>query len=543
MGYANATVITAKGTKDINENTPLYFSADETKSEKTEIKFIPYYLWGNRGLGEMKVWMRRLVTLSVVLLAFVLAGCGGRGSETASTPTPAPTPAPTQNAAASTNNNGGAEETSTPEPIRQVDGGYRETLMDLGGREITVATTHFNNFNYWDPIDATPNETLGIIAKLREIENDYNMLFNFEAHINAGVMITSVILNRVLGETSIDVVNLGTNQTALDPVFQQGLMLDLKHPSVAHIIDFDNQPWEEASKLTYLFGAQYGVNFHLANSGQLVRASITFNRDFVDLFSLPNLYDMVWNHTWTFTNAESIWRQIHQASHGQVRPLVADRFSQFVPHAIIANGGQQVANTPDGFVYVAHEDERTLEAMTWIQSLISNNLLVFDVEPVTLWMANGEAMMRSGTYEVLRAITRQQVPTDYNFGLLPIPKGDHMDDYVSPIPAADMFFIVNDIPRPNEVAAVLVAMANRLSKINIIETELNFGVQDMESARILEMLLARTVIDYNGMTTARNRMGDAVNVIARLEATPRQAFEEIAQTVQMTLDGVRPREQ
>jgi hypothetical protein len=117
-----------------------------------------------------------------------------------------------------------------------------------------------------------------------------------------------------------------------------------------------------------------------------------------------------------------------------------------------------------------------------------------------------------------------------------------MDDYVSPIAAANMFFIVNDILRPQGVAAILVAMANRLSKINVIETKLDVSVQDEESALILEMLLARTTLDYNGMTSARNRMGDATTAIANLAMTPRQAFETFADIVQGMLDGVRPRE-
>jgi DUF1680 family protein len=45
--------------KNSDWNGRLYSEFDMTKSEQIKIRLIPYYAWGNRGEGEMTVWMPR----------------------------------------------------------------------------------------------------------------------------------------------------------------------------------------------------------------------------------------------------------------------------------------------------------------------------------------------------------------------------------------------------------------------------------------------------------------------------------------------------
>ena len=37
---------------------PLYHLYQKEEEEKTKLKLIPYYMWNNRGEGEMQVWIR-----------------------------------------------------------------------------------------------------------------------------------------------------------------------------------------------------------------------------------------------------------------------------------------------------------------------------------------------------------------------------------------------------------------------------------------------------------------------------------------------------
>jgi hypothetical protein len=413
--------------------------------------------------------------------------------------------------------------------------------MDLGGRVVNVASSTIEHFVHNADIDRTPNETLAIMEKLREIEQEYNMTFEFEPTGSGGTVVSLLQLARAVGDTPLDIVNMGTAHTALDGIFTQNVVMDMNNPLIKDIIDLEGNPWAPETRMTNMFGQQFGVSFVVANSGGLIQGCITFNKDFMYTYNLPNLYEMVWNKTWDFGSFESILNTVFTASNGLVRPLVAQRESFIAPYFIMSNGGVVTEATADGQkLFVAHENEYALDAMTFLGRLVENRLLTIDVDNAIPWTAMGEAMFISGMYENLRRFTRQDPPTEYSFGLLPIPRGDHMPDFVTSTRASDMWYVVNDIQRPDEIAAIIVALANRISKINIIATELDYGVQDMESARVLEMMLEpeRWVMDYSRLSSARNRVTDAINMVFRGEAAPRQAFEQFAAGIQQNYDSL-----
>ena len=219
----------------------------------------------------------------------------------------------------------------------------------------------------------------------------------------------------------------------------------------------------------------------------------------------------------------------------------------FVPHLIISNGGTVTQPQPDGSkLFVAPDNDRTLEAMNYIRDLVEVALInVLNGPLEEQWealniMANGGAMFIPGYYEHLRRLTRQEPPTNYSFGLLPMPKGNHMPDFTVSTHNSEQFYIVQDVSNAAEIAAVLVAMANRTSKINIIYTEMNFGVQDMDSLAVLEMMLepGRWVMDYSRLCSARNRVTEAINAVLNGHWTPRQAFDMMAPTIQGNYDAL-----
>jgi DUF1680 family protein len=59
-GYTN--ILKVKGFRDVlqeDEDDCLYYEWENHK-EALEITAVPYFLWGNRGKGEMLVWMRTI---------------------------------------------------------------------------------------------------------------------------------------------------------------------------------------------------------------------------------------------------------------------------------------------------------------------------------------------------------------------------------------------------------------------------------------------------------------------------------------------------
>jgi hypothetical protein len=436
--------------------------------------------------------------------------------------------------------------------LRPITAGFSETPKDLDGRNIHIYTANLYNFVVWEDIDATPNETLDIIRRMNEIAEDYNCTFSFEQTPRAAAAVERLRDNRLVGDKEVDIFNINIFHTQPENIFQENVVMDLRHPAVSDIIDFDNQPWHFGSAMSHLWGTQYGVHFATANSGEILSSVLTFNKDFMERYSLGNFFEMVHNMTWTFDNFERILRLTLTNSNDTVIPLVCHREQFIGPGFIFANGGSLINNTPDGLVYVGDTNDNALEAITFLQRLRADNLLVFwdgnvPGEGVTVLeilerTANGEALMMSGEYDLLRTLNRgRPFPSEYSFGLLPTPRGEHMDDYVAAMIRFDMFYIVNDVAYPEEVAAILVAMANRLTKLNIVETELLFGLGDMESAAIFEMMLDRMVIDWSRITGTRGAITSAIFDTIRGSNTAVQRMTSIANDVNTRISRAQTR--
>ena len=53
------TVVETTGLREQNTQSTLYANAVTPQTETIPLRFIPYYAWANRGVGEMAVWIRR----------------------------------------------------------------------------------------------------------------------------------------------------------------------------------------------------------------------------------------------------------------------------------------------------------------------------------------------------------------------------------------------------------------------------------------------------------------------------------------------------
>ena len=53
------TVTTEAEREPVTEFMDLYEAQQPEESLPVQLKWIPYYAWANRGLGEMRVWVRK----------------------------------------------------------------------------------------------------------------------------------------------------------------------------------------------------------------------------------------------------------------------------------------------------------------------------------------------------------------------------------------------------------------------------------------------------------------------------------------------------
>jgi len=421
-----------------------------------------------------------------------------------------------------------------------VNAGILEHRMDLGGRTINMFTQQYNWYILRDDQDETGRNQLELRRRIREIEDDYNFtLVNHNAPNSAGPVMEILIADRAGGLNSFDIYNFLVNSVNQEELFLQGHVLSMCHPSISDIIRFNDNPFHAESELSYMFGRQWGIHILKLNTNNLFRGVVTFNRNLMEDFTLPNFYELFRANEWTWDTFEQISRDFDALS-ARHRAIVQGGESSFIPHIIASNGGELVRRNDDGtMTFIGDTDIATLEALDWTMRLINDGLLHFDVE-VSRFFDTGNALFIMGGYSNLRDRgSTGTIRTDATVGLMPLPRGPRMDGYVTRTFSSAMFYIADGTHNAHEVAAVLVAFANRWPRTNVVEHELAYALMDEESGEVMAYLLNVMGVDLSrAMGSTRSIIADGANSIINNSQTPAQAMQTIAQQVQNELDSM-----
>ena len=454
----------------------------------------------------------------------------------------------------------GAVESTTPEETTPVETtvsksegellaekytGFIETPMDLGGRTIRLVSDQSNRYVYAkdaagnpDP-DNTSNETIEIVEAIKSIEKDYNCTIEIE-QLKGKSLITALLTEQAAGNAYCDILEFGCSSTYLEQIYGASLCMDLNDPRVADIIKLDVNPWLPASNFGLWVGAQYGVHFKTNNSPDLLRGVMLFNKDLAAQYGLGDIYELYRNKEWTFDKLTEMCAKVMAQSDGTVYPLMYNQEGLWMPMLIYANGGSMAAYEDSKFKFTGLTDN-TLEAVNYAVDWKQKGYLHPKSEARSeneVNFANGEAIFFVANYAALKKYTQGKIECNYEIGLLPGPMGPHGNGEYNAVSYTEaMFNIMDNVEKPEEVAAVLVALANRTGKHDMIETELMYTLQDEESAETLQLMYDNMVCDYSrSISTTRGVVSGACKSIMNLEKTPKEAYEEIASKVQAYFD-------
>jgi len=425
---------------------------------------------------------------------------------------------------------------------------FQETWMDLDGRFVTMIVNASRNL--WDydlyDIDRTPNDTLRVIDILREIQEEYNFTLEIERHPSAGFL-NMLREYRIAGDTPFDIVEVGLTDFGVDGLWLFNLAMPVNHPAIVDIIMPDENPWPGAGFST-IGDTQWAVHFRPFNSPTVLGPTLIFNETLRARLGLPNFYDLVRNDEWTWDRFDSLLGEISNVSGGSIYPVIYSGANAIMPSFIASNNGHITVNTEAGFQFVGDTNENALEAMNFLVNNIAERNFFHPISPIhghgisiAREVADGEALFIFDYYAMLRNL-RDQNPgyeTDYVFGLLPPPRGPRADGYISVLYAEVLYHIVNDIDRPEQIAAVLVAMANRTIQrpYLVLEHELRYTLHTNASGEMLELMLNNVVIDISRVVAASRTAGDhgttgAANRILGMRATPIQSMQEMVGSIQ-----------
>jgi ABC-type glycerol-3-phosphate transport system substrate-binding protein len=471
----------------------------------------------------MKGLMKK--SMCMAMTALVLSGCSGK----------------TKGGDAQTTTPQATENLSEGKRLAKQYTGFEETPMDLGGREIKFVSTAANRYTYAEEKDKTPNDTLAIIDALKTIEKDYNCKITVEM-MKGKDMVSNLLTAKAAGQVYCDILEFGVTDTYIDDIYSNNLVMPLEDPNVSKVIKLDSNPWLPQTGFGKMFGHQYGVHFKTSNSGDLLRGVLLFNKNLAEKYKIGNLYDMVKKDTWTFDKFAEISASIASQAGGKIYPIAYSHEGIYNPLFVYANNGVYAENTDKGYVFKALS-ENNLEAANFAVDLVKKGFVhptsgkTTDIEKA---FANGESVFFFGNYATLKKFTTGSMPTEDKFGLLPAPRGPHGKGYNSVAYTDALFHVMNNVQKPEQVAAVLTAIANRTSQKDIIQNELMYTLQDEESADMLKLMLNNVALDSSRIiSAARGPLKTANLDMLSLQKTPKEAYESMQTELQAAFDAVK----
>lgn len=505
----------------------------------------------------MKKYLNKITGISLAsIMAFSMTGCGN--TNTTENNTNNSTQNTTVNNTATSDIKADITEKALTEGEKLAEqyNGFVETPMDLGGRTIRIITDSIGKFKLANDDkgnpsrEATDNQVLYIVDAMEKIEQDYNCKFEY-TKLKGAELVEQTLAAKAAGDTIGEILEFGVSSTYPDQLYSNNICIALDSPELIDIVQPYSNPWHSASGFGNMYGHQYGVHFKAYNTADVLRSVIVFNKDLAEKYNVGNLYDMVRNKTWTFDNFKQICANIASQANGEVYPFLYHQEGLTIPMFAAANGGSFSENTATGFKFTAVQDN-TLEAMNFIVDLAKQGYIHPGSENkknAGLTYANGEAVFFAGGYSILRNFKSGTYDTNSEFGLLPAPLGPNGTEYCSISYTEQLFNIFNGNEKPEEIAAVFVAIANRTSKKekDIIEQELMNTLFDEDSAEMLELMYNNTLCDYSReFTEARKIIPNAVRSTLKaneapaftFEKTPKEAMEEIEATVQASYDNI-----
>lgn len=487
----------------------------------------------------MKKRVLALLMSAAMVVSMAACGSSNAGTDSVASSSESTTAAASSEAASTQTTT--VEEKSEGELLAEQYGGFIETPMDLGGRTIKIVCSVGTRYAYAtddngnpDPDKSTP-ATVAHMEALKSIEEDYNCKIEFEK-LKGKDIVEAMLTSQAAGESYCDILDEGVSDTYLDTIYRNGLVMDMADPAIADIIKLDENPWTDAGEYGYLDGTQWGVNMD-----HTIRNCLMFNKDLAEQYGLGDIYGMVKDGSFTWSKFEEMCASIKAQSDGTVVPVSMGKENLMFPMITFSNGGK-VADIVDGKHQFTGLSDNTLEALNWVQSLVQNEYLVTTVDYAAF--AAGQAVFFFDYYGDLTKLTQGTQETTYSYGLLPCPIGPSGDGkYHGVTYTMDMKSVCSNIEKPEEVAAVLVAICNRFASTDgtvdeIVESALLNSLQDEESADMFRIMLEDLRCDYSRMFNGANGLiGGANKAILALEKTPVEAYTEISTQLQDLYDG------
>ena len=269
----------------------------------------------------------------------------------------------------------------------------------------------------------------------------------------------------------------------------------------------------------------------------------------MEQYGLGDIYQMVQNNEWTWAKFEEMCNKIKSSMSGSlVAPAGYGQENLLMPMMVASNGANVAERDASGKLKYTMMTDKALAAANKVYEWRQSGLLAIGVKEDSTGIdlqgfIDGKCVFFFDFYGDLQKITQRDKSlaldgNTYKFGLLPCPIGPDGDKCHGVTYSADRQRIVAGIDKPEEVAAVLVAIANRTSKSAkyVYDVETENTLQDEGSIEMLKIMYEDMRVDQSRVFTGVGIKG-ANQKVLKLEATPAEAFGSISEETQGIYDG------
>ena len=350
-----------------------------------------------------------------------------------------------------TNSNGqtqGGGTQSTNQGSGSSTNGFKEPVMDLKNRVITIGTESVP--------DMSKNSIFTESIKLTQ--EKYNCTFKFFKKEYVALY-QALINGHAAGSAPFDVINL-RGYDVFPNAGNSGAVLD-----VNQYYDFAKDPtWQvDFFKTTGVFkGKRYGIPYTPNEVGN----GIWYRRDLLRKFNVPDLWTYVNNDTWNWQTFRAVCKKLTQDTDGDGKPdywgfTSSDPWLEFVH----ANNGALLTSGVNGAPRIGLDSKNSLEAIQFIADLHMIDNTVPDGKELGAItnspfnaMFTGKVAMYPYHARYGAALQDQGVPAK-DIGWVYFPKGPGAKSYVTSTGTMpDMFLVAMDIKNPKEVVVALQDM-------------------------------------------------------------------------------------
>lgn len=316
-------------------------------------------------------------------------------------------------------------------------------------------------------------------------------------------------------------------------------------------IDFDNPCWDKnATDSLSINNKNYFITGDISLLSLACTHAIVFNKDIINTNAMENPYDLVNNGEWTVDKLQEMARKVTADIDGTAGMSHKDRYgflinSNFVTSMYVGSGHKITGKDSDDIPYISiiEETESAVPIFNKLFELVNDETATGQIDNTSSsyyssGIADGSSIWDVATQSVANDLALFRAMSiidiidlgefDCNFGILPIPKYDTVQDkyysLVSTVAASCIAIPVSasDAEMSSIVAQAMCEASTDTTKEAYVEVILKLRkIQDNESEAMLDKIFAERVYDLGivfnwGGESAydANSIGNFMNTVA-----------------------------